>query len=149
MKLEDAVKQKTFRSESQKLRINITFTGSWVHAMAIKYLRPFGLTPQQFNILRILRGLHPNPVSGLAIKERMLDKMSNVSRLIEKLRVKGLIERQICPNDRRAMDVTITEKGQALLTRLDAVEAQWDGQFKTLNEKDQQTLNLLLDQLRG
>jgi len=149
MKLEDEIRQKSFKSESQKLAINILYTGSWVNAIAIKRLRPHRITPQQYNILRILRGQHPKPVGGIQIKERMLDKMSNISRLIEKLRVKGLVDRQGCLKDRRAIDVTITLKGIALLDILDESENQWEKQFLSLSAEEQKTLNNFLDKLRG
>jgi DNA-binding MarR family transcriptional regulator len=104
---------------------------------------------QQYNILRILRGQYPKPATIKLIKERMLDKMSDASRIVEKLRLKGLVERTICPNDRRNVDVCITEKGLGLLTQLDKHDGEVDAKLSSLNTEEVAQLNSLLDKLRG
>lgn len=149
MELEKEIKQKRFRSEYHKLVLNIVYTGNWISSSNSQWLRKYALSSQQYNVLRILRGQHPNPVSGNLLKDRMLDKMSNTSRLVEKLRLKGLIERKTCKNDRRAVDIIITDAGLELLKEIDTTEEDWVGQFATLSEKETKTLNTLLDKLRG
>ena len=106
------------------------------------------ITPQQFNILRILRGSAPDPLSTLQIRERMLDKMSDTSRIVDRLVGKGLAKKTICSKDKRLVDVTITEKGQKLLKKMDAEEVHIDGIMKSLTEKDAEMLSNLLDKIR-
>jgi DNA-binding MarR family transcriptional regulator len=149
MRIEDEIKQKQFRNEYDKLLINLLFSGGWVSAIQTRRLKPYRVSVQQYNILRILRGQHPNPATVNLLKERMLDKMSNASRLVEKLRVKGLVERHACEQDRRAVDIIITRKGLDLLAEIDTLLDSWEEQFKTLTPEEANTLNLLLDKLRG
>ncbi len=149
MRLEDEIKQKRFKSPYHKLLVNILFTGSWLNAQDVRRLKPFGLSPQQYNILRILRGQYPQPARLHTITERMLDRMSNTSRLVEKLRRKGLVERQTCEYDRRAIEIRITEKGLALLEKVEKEEEKWIQQFKKLSEEEVNMLNELLDKLRS
>ena len=149
MKLEDEIVQKKFRSNSHKLGVNIIYTFNWLNAIQSALMKNFGLTTQQFNILRILRGQHPSPVNIKLIRERMLDKMSDASRIVEKLRLKGLVERKTCQEDRRACDVFITRKGLDLLSSLDKHEIAFEKTFSTLDEKEIVVLNELLDKLRG
>lgn len=111
MKLEDEIVQKNFRSEAHKLGVNIIFTFNWVDNFHSCLMKRYGLTSQQFNILRILRGQYPSPANIKLLRERMLDKMSDASRIVEKLRTKGFVERNTNESDRRACDVIITQKG--------------------------------------
>ncbi|HRO71451.1 MAG TPA: MarR family transcriptional regulator, partial [Chitinophagaceae bacterium] len=104
---------------------------------------------QQFNILRILRGSHPQPLSTLQIRERMLDKMSDTSRIVDRLITKGLVKKAICKTDRRLVDVLITEKGRKMLERLDLRPDEMDNIVGNLSEKEATTLSELLDKLRG
>jgi len=149
MKLEDEIVQKKFRSEAHKLGVNLVYTFNWLSNFNKKYFRQYGITSQQFNILRILRGQHPKPATIKLLKERMLDKMSDASRIVEKLRVKGLVDRHICPADRRNCDVFINDKGLALLADIDKQEQQIDSLFSKLDQDEKKTLNDLLDKLRG
>jgi DNA-binding MarR family transcriptional regulator len=149
MKLEQEIGQKEFKNEYQKMIINIMYTSHWLQNIIAENLKDFDITPQQFNILRILRGQHPNPARMHLLAERMLDKMSNASRLVERLRKKGLVVRKICRNDRRAVDVKITEQGLALLSQLDLKENEWHARFNRLKKDDINTLNLILDNLRN
>jgi DNA-binding MarR family transcriptional regulator len=114
-----------------------------------RQLKPFDITLQQYNILRILRGQHPNPATVKLIKERMLDKMSDVSRLVEKLRIKELVNRNICLHDRRNVDVYITEKGLGLLKELDPKEKEMEEFMSNLSKNEIEQLNTYLDKLRG
>lgn len=149
MKLELEINQPNFKNEYQKVVVNLLYTSSWLQNIVAQHLKPYGISPQQFNILRILRGQYPHPARMHLIQVRMLDKMSNASRLVEKLRSKGLVERTICENDRRAVDVLITRKGLDLLANLDLAEDTWQNKLHHLKEDKARQLNGLLDGLRG
>lgn len=149
MRLEDEIKQEKFKSLHQKAFINIVFTSGWLGSKQAGFFKSFGISPQQFNILRILRGQYPKPASVSLLMDRMLDKMSNASRLVEKLKVKGLVERQVCESDRRQVDVIITEKGLTLLSEIDVLMPEQEKNLANLNDQELTTLNELLDKLRG
>lgn len=151
MRLEDAIKQtKPFSSEFQKAIVNLVYTASWWNQLANRMLRPFGISQEQYNILRILRGMGNNPATIKTLTERMLDNNSNASRLVEKLKLKGLVERLECPVDRRRVDITITEKGLKLLDETqDLMEGSIRSEFAHLNEDEARQLNELLDKMRG
>jgi DNA-binding MarR family transcriptional regulator len=149
MKLEDEIKQKKFKNEFQKLAVNLIYTHGWLVSQQSQTFQKFGITGIQYNILRILRGQHPNPTSVSLIRERMLDKQSDVSRLVERMRVKGFVERKICPNDRRKADVLITAEGLNLLSKVDKLDAQFNSIFNELNENEAKKINTLLDKMRG
>jgi len=148
MKIEQEIKQKKFRSENQKLLINIIFTSHWLSEKNVEQLKPYDLTPKQYNVLRILRGQYPKPITVKLIRERMLDKMSDASRIVERLRIKGLVRREICGDNRRAVDVKITEKGMDLLKELDEEAIKWEEDLKRLSNEEAISLNNLLDKLR-
>lgn len=149
MRIEDEIKQENFANEYQKLLINILFTGHWIDRLNTRMLRPYDISSQQLNVLRILRGQKGKPASIKLIQDRMLDKMSNASRLVDKLLVAGLVRRTQSEIDRRQVNVVITKKGLALLTKLDKVMMQYDSQFQNLNDSEAKQLNELLDKLRG
>jgi DNA-binding MarR family transcriptional regulator len=149
MQIEKEIKQIKFKNEYQKLSVNLLFTGSWLSMKNQIHLKPFGLTYQQYNILRILRGQYPNPATVSLLIDRMLDKMSNASRLVEKLRQKKLVERRTCKNDRRAVDVIITLKGLDLLDEIEKHDNHWEKVFSALKVPEAKELNLLLDKLRS
>ncbi len=149
MKLEDEIVQRKFLNEAHKLGINIVYTFNWLNAFQTGILKKYALTSQQFNVLRILRGQHPNPANIKLVRERMLDKMSDASRIVEKLRAKGLLEREISENDRRSCNVTISKKGMALLALIDKEDISFEQLFKNLKQAEMKQLNDLLDQLRG
>ena len=148
MKLEDEIQQKEFKNTRQRLLINLLFTSGWINHIQCSNLRQFGISIQQYNLLRILRGQYPNPVTVNLLKERMLDKMSNASRLVERLRKAELVQRAVNDLDRRAVDVVITPKGLALLEQLDETESKWVGLTNHLEETEIDLLNHLLDKLR-
>ena len=129
--------------------VNILFTNNWLLEHTEKPLKEKGITGQQFNILRILRGQFPNPASVNLLKERMLDKMSDVSRLVERLRKKGLVSRKECESDRRLTDVLITTKGLSLLKYFDERNEEEEKLLNRLSGKEAAILNDLLDKLRG
>ncbi|MFZ9847535.1 MAG: MarR family winged helix-turn-helix transcriptional regulator [Flavobacteriales bacterium] len=149
MKIEDEIKQtKKFRSEHQRLVVNIMFTSSWLYRTHGQFLKAFGISPEQFNVLRILRGQHPKCANNQLITERMIDKSSNCSRIVEKLKQKGFVDRKENKDDRRHVDISITQKGLALLEKID--ETNNDGVLKeNLSVKEAENLNDLLDKLRG
>lgn len=151
MSIETDIKQTTpFRTPYHRVMVNLIYTSNWISNSQTHLLKPFKLTVQQYNVLRILRGQHPNPIKVADITERMLDKMSNASRLVDKLVAKQLVVRTECPSDRRAVDVTVTDKGLQLLTKLDLVQTEWaDLQKSKLSEDEATSLSDLLDQLRS
>ncbi|MCI0751749.1 MAG: MarR family transcriptional regulator [Flammeovirgaceae bacterium] len=148
MSLEDDIKQDKFLSEHQKAGINILFTGSWLHTINATYLKKFGITPEQFNVLRILRGSHPKKMMLADITCRMIDKNSNATRLVEKLRLKGLVNREICENNRRQVDISITDKGLALLRKIDSDDSVFLETLKNISKAEAIELNRILDKLR-
>lgn len=149
MQLEEEIKQKKFKNEFQKLALNIVFTGNWLSSNSIKTFKPFGVSPQQYNVLRILKGQHPEAISVNNIVERMLDKNSNASRLVDKLNTKGLIKRETCEHDRRQVDIAITEKGIALLNAMEATSIEIDAKIKSnLSIDEAKQLNDFLDRIR-
>lgn len=149
MQLEEEIQQKNFTSAYHKAVLNIIFTNSWLSQKYSAIFKPYDITQQQYNLLRILRGQHPKPVTIKMIKERMLDKMSDVSRLVEKLRLKGYVERSICPINRRNVDVCITENGLELLEKMDIHVEDINKFMSNLTEEEVNHLNYLLDKLRG
>ena len=150
MKIEDEIKQKKFKNEYQKLGINILFTSTWISSTNMHSLKPFGLSWQQFNILRILKGMHPKPATVKLLTERMIDKMSNASRLVEKLKKKGLVERQASDIDRRRVDIVITAEGMDVIAKASKeLEKDMFSNMSSLSEDEAIQLNSLLDKLRG
>jgi len=149
MKLEEEIKQKKFRNVYHKLAINLVYTTNWLNEFSNSFLKKFELTQQQFNILRILRGQYPNPASVKLLVERMLDKQCDASRMIERLRLKGLLERKECPMNRRQVDIVITDAGLNLLAEIDKKQDEWDEVLKGLTTEEVEQLSDLLDKLRG
>ncbi len=149
MKLEEEINQAVFKNEYQKVQINVLVTSAWINQNTNKALKKFNISWQQFNILRILRGRHPEPASVKLLAERMIDKMSNASRLVEKLKLKNLVERKACPEDRRKVDILITEEGLALIEEASAIiEQQGKDLEKNLSKEEATLLSNLLDKMR-
>lgn len=149
MGIAEDIKQKKFRNEFSKGIVNLIYTNSWLNQKHISFLKPFSLTTPQFNILRILRGQHPEASTVNLLIDRMLDKSSNASRIVDKLEEKELVIRKQCKDDRRAVDVFISKKGLELLTKLDVELARWEASFNKLSEEESKILNSLLDKLRS
>lgn len=141
--------QTKFRNEHQKAAVNIIYTYNWMSERTKEIFASADITPQQFNILRILRGSLPNPLSTLQIRERMLDKMSDTSRIVDRLIAKGLVKKGICKTDRRLVDVIITDKGKKVLEKLDLRQDEMDNVIGNLSKKEALTLSELLDKIRG
>lgn len=149
MGIEQDIRQTRFRNEYQKAAINLIYTYGWLTERSRAIFASEDITSQQFNILRILRGSFPEPLSTLQIRERMLDKMSDTSRLVDRLVTKGLVKKGTCRADRRLVDVTITDKGKKLLERLDERQEEIDGVLGNLSKKEAQQLSDLLDKARN
>ena len=148
MGIEEDIQQKRFENEWQKLNINLIYTTNWVRDKTKDFFEPFGITSQQFNVLRILRGNHPEPYTTSKIRERMLDKMSDVSRIVDRLCAKGLTARSVCDSDRRLVDVVITDEGLELLKSMDEVSSFAADLLSNLDQEDAEKLNDLLDKIR-
>jgi len=148
MSLEQDIQQPKFINEFQKAGINLMYTVSYLTNRNQHHLKSFGLTLPQFNILRILRGQHPKATTVNDLIDRMIDKSSNASRIVEKLRAKKLVERKVCDHDRRAVDIIITEAGLAILEKVDAVEHEFFFGVGSLTEEEAKQLNFLLDKGR-
>lgn len=149
MGLVEDIKQRRFRNEYHKAVVNIIYTSNWLNSIHTRFLKQYGISPEQFNLLRILRGQHPKPATVNLLIDRMLDKMSNASRLVEKLRVKGLVERRPSLEDRRAVDVVITQKGLDLLASIDTMIDNVVDIGKKITEAEALELNRILDKMRG
>jgi MarR family 2-MHQ and catechol resistance regulon transcriptional repressor len=149
MGIEQDIQQTRFRNSHQKAAVNLLYTGGWLRDKMKLIFDREDITAQQFNILRILRGSFPNPLSTLQIRERMLEKMSDTSRLVDRLLAKGLVKKVVCKTDRRLVDILITEKGKKLLHRLDQLDNDMDAILKNISEKEAAQLSDLLDKLRN
>ena len=147
MSLEKDINQSKFRTEHQKVIINLIYTYNWMNERLKSFFDKEDITPQQFNILRILRGA-ATPISTSQIRQRMLDKMSDTSRIVDRLITKALVKKMVCPGDKRMVDVTITAKGKKLLEKLDAFELTMDAIAGSLTEADAKNVNKLLDKMR-
>jgi DNA-binding MarR family transcriptional regulator len=149
MKIEEEIQQAKFRNAHHKVSVNLLYTAGWLEDQTKSFFKKHGITNQQFNILRILRGQLPNKISGAEIKNRMLDKNSDVSRLLDRLILKKLVAKSQCPNDKRAADVLITEAGLELLKRIDAKMNEIDLVVLNLTKTEAVQLSDLLDKCRG
>jgi DNA-binding MarR family transcriptional regulator len=147
MTLEKDINQQVFRSEYQKAIINLIYTFNWVNEKINRRFEPFDITQQQFNILRILRGAG-QPLSTLQIRQRMLDKMSDTSRIVDRLVKKGMVKKSISREDRRLVDVLMTDKGKKLLQSMDVMNEEMESIFKYLSDEEAKLLNVLLDKIR-
>lgn len=148
MRIEAAIKVQAFNNEFQKACVNLLYTANWLTEHLKQVLEPFGITPTQFNILRILRG-SKKPISTLNIRERMLDRMSDTSRLVDRLVAKGYVDKKVALSDKRLVDITITQKGLDLLAKIDAIQYQLDNLAANLSNNEAAQLNYLLDKIRN
>lgn len=148
MGIQEEIKQSSFRNAYQKAFLNILYTNNWLDAKVRDMLKEHELTKQQFNVLRILRGSHPEPLSTLQIRERMLDKMSDSSRIVDRLVLKNYVAKTTCPNDKRLVDVIITEEGLGLLAEIDKKEDVIERSMNGLSPDEAETLSSLLDKVR-
>ena len=147
MTLEKDINQTKFRNEHQKATVNIIYTNNWLMERIEKILDAAGVTSQQYNILRILRGA-AKPLSTSQIRQRMLDKMSDSSRIVDRLVLKGLVKKNDCKSDKRLVDIVIMPRGLKLLEKIDAYNGRVDGIMMNLSEAEAKALNKLLDKIR-
>jgi DNA-binding MarR family transcriptional regulator len=149
--IEQEIKQNKFSDIYVKSDINILFTAGWIEGKQMRLFKKYGLSQQQYNVLRILRGQHPQPVMLSQITERMIDKMSNATRLVDKLNKKELTTRRNNPNNRRQVEIHITEKGLELLKVIDTVleEQTPPAHYSKITVKELNQLNLILDKIRN
>lgn len=149
MKIEDEIKMKKFESPQMKAMLNILFTSNWLSDLSKKAMKPFGLTSQQFNVLRILRGRHPEFCSAQEVKAVMIDKSPDLTRLIDRLLQKGLVTRMVCEENRRKVDIGITDDGLELLKEMDPVVRANNDSIIDITDKEAEELSRILDKLRG
>lgn len=148
MSIEKDIQQPKFRNEFHKAAVNLIYTFNWFTEKNKAIFEREDITPQQYNILRILRGAG-KPLSTLQIRQRMLDKMSDTSRIVDRLVKKQLVQKVICKTDRRLVDVTITDTGLLLLERLDSYNEEMDALLGNISEEEAKMLNHLLDKIRS
>lgn len=146
-RIEDEIRQEKFTSIQQKAVVNLIYTSNWLQNKQQEFFKSFGITGQQFNILRILKGQFPQTISATEIKSRMLDRNSDVSRLLDRLAAKKLITKKTCPNDKRACDVLITDAGIALLSEVNKTRKQ--DQVLALTDEEASQLSNILDKARS
>lgn len=149
LKIEQAIKQKKFESDAQKAYLNILYTASWLQSESRDLYKKHGITSQQYNVLRILRGQYPNHANPKYIKDVMLDKNPDLTRLCDRLLKLGLIARAACPENRRKMNIGITEQGLALLEKIDPEVSNYFEQIAGQGQVNFALLSDLLDSMRG
>lgn len=149
MSLEQDIQQKTFRSDYQKALLNILFTSNYLITIVNDFFKPYHITRQQYNVMRIIKGQLPKAASIQLIRDRMLDKMSDASRIVERLRLKNMVKREISPDDKRIVHVTITDEGIKLLESIEIHVEEMEKSIKNLSPEEAVQLNNLLDKIRG
>jgi DNA-binding MarR family transcriptional regulator len=147
MSLEKKILQAKFKSQNHKLGVNLLYTSHRINYLMHQQFKDTEVTHQQYNVLRILRGQYPNPCNLRLIKERILDRMSDASRIVDKLIQKGFVERKESKTDRRNVELLISPSGLKLLESLDHIDESFDTIFKNLSKDEIKQLNLLLDKL--
>lgn len=149
MTIREAIQQKRpFRNNHQMAMVNLIYTNNWVTDQLRQHLKPYGVTIKQYNVLRILKGAR-EPITTSTIRERLLDKMSDASRMVDRLHQRGLVMRSNCSSDKRLVDVTLSEKGKELLQSMKGIEQNLDAIFEKLDQEEAAMLSRLLDKLRG
>lgn len=148
MSLEHDIQQKTFRSEYHKALLNIVYTHNFLLNESNSFFKDHSVTRQQYNVLRILRGQHPGGATVQLIRERMLDKMSDASRIVERLRSKGMVTRELSIKDKRTVNITITQDGIGLLESMESHIDSLEKAIRSLTEEEARQLNELLDKIR-
>ncbi|RFZ85566.1 MarR family transcriptional regulator [Mucilaginibacter terrenus] len=149
MGIEEDIKSTNFEDSYHKMVINLSYTYGWMNNFTRSHFEKHNLTQQQFNILRILRGQYPKPATVNLLKERMIDKMSDASRIVDRLVQKGLVSRCTNTKDRRAVDIRISDEGLKILSVMDGEFKAKDIFKANLTEEEAEQLSNLLDKLRG
>lgn len=147
--IEEEIQQKKFRNEFHKVQLNLLFSAGWLSIHQGRVFKKFDMSLQQYNILRILKGSLPTPCSLNTIKSRMLDRMSDTSRIIDRLYKNGFIERVVNDKDRRSVNITISEKGLQLIENMESQIQEMDNLSSALSLEEANQLNTLLDKLRS
>ena len=149
MSLEQSISQSKFVSEQEKLMVNVIYSANLLNLITSRLFKPYELSPQQYNVLRILRGQKGESIALMDIEHRMLDKSSNVSRLVDKLISKDLINRSVSSKDRRRIEIVITSRGLSVLNEIDVIMADMNYKIKAIiSDENAKETNLILDQLR-
>lgn len=148
MTIEEAIKQPKFKDEFEKVHINLLYTANWMNSQVNNLIKPFGISIQQFNILRILRGQQGRPAPLKLLTDRMMDKMSNTSRLVDKMLLKGLLKREICPENRRQVEIELTEKGLKICNELSDLLDVYRNNNKKITRVEAGELNRILNKMR-
>jgi DNA-binding MarR family transcriptional regulator len=148
VKFEEEIKQSKFDSSTQKAVLNVMFTSNWINAHFRDVFKPYDLTPQQYNVLRILRGKHPKSANPGEIKEVMLDKNPDLTRLCDRLCKLDLITRGVDKTNRRKINIKISDAGLELLKTLDPKIKKMQSSMKSLTEDEANQLSDLLDKMR-
>lgn len=150
MNIEEEIKSTIKLSITKKVILNLTVTKNYIGDRFNEILKPYGISSEQYNVLRILRGQKGNPLNMQDIQERMVTKNSNTTRLIDKLLLKNMVIRNTCPNNRRKIEIIITENGLNILSELDAIIDKFDLIFtEKLTNEELETLNILLEKIRN
>lgn len=150
MRLEDEIKQtRPFENAYHKATVNLVYTGKWIINLQNELFQLFNITIPQYNILRILKGNHPKAVTVKYIRKRMLDKMSDASRIVEVMHKKGLVKRTISTTDRRKVDILLTQKGHDILAEVVKKHDELYGFLSNLDTEEIEQFNTLLDKVRG
>ncbi|GGG12287.1 MarR family winged helix-turn-helix transcriptional regulator [Pontibacter amylolyticus] len=149
MRIEDEIQQKDFKDDHRRMVVNLLFTNNWLNQQFIPFFKQFGLTLQQHNVLSIVRGQQPKPVCFGEVQERMVDRNSNVTRLVDKLIEKGYVTRDICQANRRMIELRLTPKGMDLLNQIDEQMPAFFQRFHSLTQEEAVLVSKLLDKLRG
>lgn len=149
MQLQKEISTSGFENVHQQAIVNVVFTFHWCNDKIKQAIAPYEITPQQFNILRILRGQYPKPCTINLLKSRMLDKMCDASRIVDRLVQKDLVRKAINPQDKRAVDILISDRGLELLQVTDKEVDITKLISPNLTADESEQLNLLLDKMRG
>ena len=143
------IKQKKFESEFHKAHLNLMYTSNWFQTKSKQFIKPYAITFQQFNVLRILKGKHPDSCSAGEILEVMIDKSPDLTRLVDRLIAKDYVSRCVCPDNRRKLDIVISNKGIALLNEINPVIKFEFEKLNNITKKEATELSRILDKLRG
>ena len=146
--LEEAILQKSFKDEWVKASLNIMYTGGWLRSLTADFLKPYELTAQQYNVLRILRGQHPHGITTLEIRRRLLDKMSDTSRMVDRLERDGWVSKTRDPDDKRLVSVRISARGLEVLSSIDFKLEAMHRCMHRLDQAEATELNRLLEKVR-
>ena len=148
MKIEHELKQKSFPDNHQKAYVNLLFTYNWLNTILRKSFAGFGITSQQYNVLRILKGSHPDQMNANEIKSVMIDKSPDLTRLIDRLVEKGLVSRRVCPDNRRKVEIGITAMGIKTISEVEPSLNQAIQPVQNLTDREAANLSKLLDKIR-